>query len=130
MTVDSWVRSPVEYEMLAYSWTIPPTKAPFHVRVYTSRSFEIRQRLRSYNQSRKKREHGNGFASATVRGSPYDVSENSGTPKSSILTGFSIRNHPFWGTPIFGNTHIASSQLLTEHLEGSGQLAMVQNSGT
>ena len=36
-----------------------------------------------------------------------DVSENSGTPKSSILIGFSIINHPFWGTPIFGNTHIA-----------------------
>ena len=34
-----------------------------------------------------------------------DVSENSGTPKSSILIGFSIINHPFWGTPIFGNTH-------------------------
>ena len=31
-----------------------------------------------------------------------DVSENSGTPKSSILIGFSIINHPFWGTPIFG----------------------------
>ena len=29
------------------------------------------------------------------------VSENSGTPKSSILIGFSIINHPFWGTPIF-----------------------------
>ena len=35
-----------------------------------------------------------------------DVSENSGTPKSSNLIGFSIVNHPFWGTPIFGNTHI------------------------
>jgi len=34
------------------------------------------------------------------------VSENSGTPKSSILIGFSIVNHPFWGTPIFGNTRI------------------------
>ena len=34
------------------------------------------------------------------------VSKNSGTPKSSILIGFSIINHPFWGTPIFGNTHI------------------------
>ena len=45
-----------------------------------------------------------------IRGSPpgiyMDVSENSGTPKSSILIGFSIINHPFWGTPIFGNTHI------------------------
>ena len=36
-----------------------------------------------------------------------DVSENSGTPKSSNLIGFSIINHPFWGTPIFGNTHIS-----------------------
>ena len=34
-----------------------------------------------------------------------DVSKNRGTPKSSILIGFSIINHPFWGTPIFGNTH-------------------------
>ena len=30
-----------------------------------------------------------------------DVSENRGTAKSSILIGFSIINHPFWGTPIF-----------------------------
>ena len=35
-----------------------------------------------------------------------DVSENSGTPKSSILIRFSIINHPFWGTPIFRNTHV------------------------
>ena len=28
------------------------------------------------------------------------VSENGGTPKSSILIGISIVNHPFWGTPI------------------------------
>ena len=34
------------------------------------------------------------------------VSKNRGTPKSSILIGFSILNHPFWGTPIFGTTHI------------------------
>ena len=34
------------------------------------------------------------------------VSLNGGTPKSSILIGFSIINHPFWGTPIFGNTHM------------------------
>ena len=37
-----------------------------------------------------------------------DVSENNGTPKSSILMGFSIINHPFWGTPIFGNTHMCN----------------------
>ena len=34
------------------------------------------------------------------------VSKNRGTPKSSILIGFSIINHPFWCTPVFGNTHI------------------------
>ena len=34
------------------------------------------------------------------------VSKNRGTPKSSILIRFSIINHPFGGTPIFGNTHI------------------------
>ena len=34
------------------------------------------------------------------------VSKNLGKPpKSSILIGFSIIHHPFWGTPIFGNTH-------------------------
>ena len=38
--------------------------------------------------------------------SHMDVSENSGTPKSSIWIGFSMINHPFWGTPILGNTHI------------------------
>ena len=31
--------------------------------------------------------------------------ENRGTPKSSILVRFSIINHPFWGTTIFGNTY-------------------------
>ena len=36
------------------------------------------------------------------------VSKNNGTPKSSILIGFSIINHPFWGTSIFGNTHVFS----------------------
>ncbi len=29
------------------------------------------------------------------------VSKNNGTPKSSILRGFSITNHPFWGYPYF-----------------------------
>ena len=34
------------------------------------------------------------------------VSENNGTPKSSILIGFSIINHPFGVPLIFGNTHM------------------------
>ena len=35
-----------------------------------------------------------------------DVSLNGGTPKSSILIGFSIINLSFWGTTIFGNPHV------------------------
>ena len=35
------------------------------------------------------------------------VSENGGTPKSSILIGFSLINHPFWDSPILGNPHIS-----------------------
>ena len=35
------------------------------------------------------------------------VSKNRGTPKSSILIGFSTINHPFWGfSPIFGNIQL------------------------
>ena len=45
-----------------------------------------------------------------------DVSENSGTPKSSILIGFSIINHPFWGTLIFGNMHIFNTSDLAKWL--------------
>ena len=47
------------------------------------------------------------FESTVVINNRYmGVSKNNGTPKSSILIGLSIINHPFWGTPIFGNTHI------------------------
>ena len=38
-----------------------------------------------------------------------DVSENRGPPKWSILIGFSIINHPFWGIPIFGNIHMETN---------------------
>ena len=34
------------------------------------------------------------------------VSLNGGTPKSSILKGVSIINHPVWGTTTLGNPHI------------------------
>ena len=43
------------------------------------------------------------------------VSKNRGTPKSSILIGFSIINHPFWGIPIFGNTHIPLQYMIIHH---------------
>ena len=45
------------------------------------------------------------------------VSKNNGTPKSSILIGFCIINHPFWGTPIFGNTHITGSPISSPYLD-------------
>ena len=35
-----------------------------------------------------------------------EVSWNRGTPKSSILIGFSNINHPFGGTTIYGNPHM------------------------
>ena len=38
------------------------------------------------------------------------VSWSGGTPKSSILMGFSIINHPFGGTPISGNPHMQEVQ--------------------
>ena len=33
-----------------------------------------------------------------------------GPPKSSMFVGFSIINHPFWGTPIFANTYMRTEQ--------------------
>ena len=32
-----------------------------------------------------------------------------GVPFNRVLIGFSIINHPFWNTPIFGNTHVEIS---------------------
>ena len=34
------------------------------------------------------------------------VSKNGDSPKSSILIGFSLIHHPFWGIPLFGNPHL------------------------
>ena len=64
----------------------------------------------------KKREEAEGFNDVFFQ-QYMDVSENSGTPKSSILIGFSIINHRFWGTPIFGNTHIMCSTSNKENMD-------------
>ena len=56
------------------------------------------------------------YTGLDVQGILLDVSENRGTPKSSILIGFSIINHPFLGTPIFGNTNFFSTFCLSELL--------------
>ena len=47
------------------------------------------------------------------------VSLNGGTPKSSILIGSSIINHPFWGTTIFGNIHVFKRKALKASAMGS-----------
>ena len=48
------------------------------------------------------------------------VSKNSDTPKSSILIGFSIINHPFWGTTIFGNTYLWNPPTLERNFRRLG----------
>ena len=52
------------------------------------------------------------------------VSKNSGTPKSSILIGFSIINHPFWdapiihfGMPLFLETPICKYIFITTYVD-------------
>ena len=49
-------------------------------------------------------------------GGDMGVSKNSGTPKSSILIGFAIINHPFWGTIIFGNIHMLVPRRVTNYV--------------
>ena len=45
------------------------------------------------------------------------VSKNRGTPKSSILIGFSILNHPFWGYHYFWKNQDETPELMDEILE-------------
>ena len=59
------------------------------------------------------------------------VSENNGTPKSSILIGFSIINHPFWGTTIFGNIHVVGGNSLSYlQLNSTPLVGSIQNQST
>ena len=64
---------------------------------------------------------------------PYlDVSVLIGLPPNHpFLIGFSIINHPFWGTTIFGNTHLGKMSNLThmnsdELVQLNHQLAPVE----
>ena len=58
------------------------------------------------------------------------VSKIRGTPKSSILIGFSIINHPFWGTsiletPIYGSMmHYIAKTCRADELLGYGKNAV------
>ena len=56
--------------------------------------------------------------------SQMGVSVNGGTPRSSISIGFSIMNHPFWGTPILEtprcrDIHFWSTRFISQELESS-----------
>ena len=75
-----------------------------------NRSTEANRRERFGVEQTEDGEHSRGWPDFGIssRGD-VDVSKNRGIPKSSILIGFSIINHPFWGTPIFGNTHVHST---------------------
>ena len=56
------------------------------------------------------------------------------TPKSSILIGFSPINRPFWGTPIFGNSHMevttSKSQSSRSHHLGPREYAKCLGGGS
>jgi len=57
------------------------------------------------------------------------VSKNNGTPKSSTFIEFSIINDPFWGTPIFGNTHFLLKMLPFQDNGGPSELPVSSSSG-
>ena len=52
------------------------------------------------------------------------VSKNRGTPRSSILIGFSNIHHPFWGTIIFGNTHICNCFFFWQGIHFGGSTSL------
>ena len=63
----------------------------------------------SYQAAKQKRSRGHRKWQKTCFSDDINdlgVSKNNGIPKSSIFIRFSIINHPFWSTPIFGNTHL------------------------
>ena len=75
----------------------------------------MQQQQQSHEMKREKMEPG---MPKTISEEHPDEEANWGFPKmvvplkSSILIGFSIINYPFWGTPIFGNTHLGRVQYL------------------
>ena len=88
-------------------------KTRWSIEMPFSRPIESHQRvrflknlMRSLDYWKQKVAIWSDFSLITI--SDMGVSKNRGTTKSSILIGFSIINHPCWGTTIFGNTHIRS----------------------
>ena len=59
----------------------------------------------------------------------HGISKNSGTPKSSILIGSSTINHPFSGTPIFGNIHMSRIMMNVGNPETAFAFGQLPNEG-
>ena len=66
------------------SWNPKPTSCSFYINDFWQKQVDFADMYRIY----------------------MGLSENGGTPKSSILIGASIINHPVWGTTILGNPHM------------------------
>ena len=77
---------------------------------FFSSNLKLPKKTRLFSHGRKNRVSTSSLRPAEQNGGSLrtillGVSLNGGTPKSAILIGISIINYPFWGTPIFGNTH-------------------------
>ena len=59
-----------------------------------------------------------------------EVSWNGGTPKSSMSSSdFSILNHPFWGSPIYGNLHIGETKRTVASTVASTEVSPIGTPG-
>ena len=87
--------------------TTTPTKCDLKQRFPRGLSLLICWPLDALCRNTSLRHRGNLCLKGAFSGEEHrGVSENHVfSPKSSILIGFSIINHPFWGTSIFGDTH-------------------------
>ena len=115
-----WVFFSDRYFMLLYSYhsLFKPKNLRLHlVGVLNSRSLEFGwDNMVSFASKQRKKDPFDrgapGYHRVTFGELNYmGVSKNRDTAKSSILIGFSIINHPFGGTTIFGNTHIFGETL-------------------
>ena len=84
-----------------YGRPLSPQSRPYRIQPCFVRNPEL-QAIASYEQMEDEA-HSQGDSEPVifVQWEHMGVSVNGGTPKSSILIGFSIINHPFWGTPNF-----------------------------
>ena len=95
-----------------WDWTAWESPRPVHC-IHTSRAFVSTSGLKKEFKGKREIDsvfpcHGGEVPLPSLKLAFMGVSKNRGTPKWMVYKGigFSLINHPFWGTPIFGNTHI------------------------